>query len=92
LRLDELARDPERGTVRDLPYANMDHLRDCLIDLKTKTVHAKMVDRVHPAAFPYRMIKSGIFVGNEKQIIYFSLPPPEELRARHYRWWRSVNM
>lgn len=92
LRLDELARDPERGAVRDLPYANIDHLRDCLIDLQTKTVHAKMVDRIHPAAFPYRMIKSGIFVGNEKQLIYFPLPPPEELRARYYRWWRSVNM
>jgi len=92
LRLDELAQDPERGAVRDLPYTNMDHMRQCLVDLKTKTVHAKMVDRIYPAAFPYRMIKTGIFVGNEKQLVYFPLPPPEELRARHYRWWRSVNM
>ena len=92
LRLGELADDPERGAVRDLPYSNIGHLRQCLVDLKTKTVHAKMVNRVQPASFPYRTIKSGIFVGNAEQLIYFPLPSQEELRAKYYRWWRSANM
>lgn len=92
LRLDELAEDPERGAVRDLPYSDIGHLRQCLIDLKTKTVHAKMVNRVEPASFPYRTIKSGVFVGNVDQCRYFPLPSQEELRAKHYRWWRSANM
>lgn len=92
LRLGELAEDPEYGAVRDLPYSNIDHLRQCLVDLKTKTVHSKMVDRVHPAAFAYRMIKNGIFIGNERQFLYFPIPSQEELRAQHYRWWRSANM
>jgi hypothetical protein len=51
-----------------------------------------MVDRIHPASFPYRTIKSGIFVGNQNQLLCFPLPPKEELRAKHYRWWRSANM
>ena len=51
-----------------------------------------MVDRLSPAAFPYRMLKTGIFVGNEKQLMCFPLPPQEELRSKHYRWWRSANM
>jgi len=92
LRLGELAEDPERGAVRDLPYSDVGHLRQCLVDLKTKTVHAKMVNRVQPASFLYRTIKSGIFVGNEERLRYFPLPSQEELRARHYRWWRSANM
>jgi len=92
LRLGELAEDPERGEVRDLPYSNVGHLRQCLVDLKTKTVHAKMVNRVQPASFPYRTIKSGIFVGNVEQLRYFAMPSPEQLRAEHYRWWRSANM
>jgi len=92
LRLGELAANPERGDVRDLPYSNIGHLRQCLIDLKTKTVHAKMVNRVEPASFPYRTIKSGVFVGNEAQIRYFPMPSQEELRANYYRWWRSANM
>lgn len=92
LRLGELAQDPERGAVRDLPYSNINHLRQCLVDLRTKIVHTKMVNRVQSASFPYRTIKSGVFIGNQEQIRYFPLPSPEELRAKHYRWWRSANV
>jgi len=92
LRLGELTTDPERGDVRDLPYSNVGHLRQCLMDLQVKTVHTKMVNRVQPASFPYRTIKSGIFVGNGEQLVYFPMPPQKELRAKHYRWWRSANM
>lgn len=94
LRLGELAEDPERGDIRDLPYSNVPHLRQCLSDLKTKAAHTKMVDRVSPASFPYRTIKNGVFVGRatEEQLVYFPLPSPAELRAEHYHWWRSVNI
>lgn len=92
LRLGELATDPEGGAVRDLPYSNIAHLRQCLVDLKTKTVHTKMVNRIQPATFPYRTISSGIFVGNGDQVKFFAMPSQDELRSRHYRWWRSANM
>lgn len=92
LKLGELAKDPEYGRVGDLPYANIEHLRDCLVDLKKKTVHTKMVDRLHPASFPYRTIKSGLFVGNTEGLLFFPMPSSEELREKHYRWWRSANM
>ncbi len=92
LRLGELAENPEYGDVGDLPYGNIDHLRQCLVDLRTKTVHTKMVDRVHPATFPYRTIKSGLFIGNQEKLLYFPLPSREELRAKYYQWWRSANM
>lgn len=93
LRLGELAQDPQNGAVRDLPYTNIGHLRQCLMDLKAKgkTVNTKMVNRVEPATFPYRTIKSGIYVGNTSQLKYFPMPSQEELRAKHYRWWRSAN-
>lgn len=92
LRLGELAVDPEHGAVRDLPYCNMDHLRGCLVELKTKTVNTKMVNRIQPVSFPYRMIKNGIFIGNGKQLIYFPMPSAEELQTEHYPWWRSINL
>ncbi len=92
LRLGELAEDPENGEVADLPYANIDHLRQCLTDLSSKTVHSKMVDRIHPGTFPYRTIKSGIFVGNTKKLLYFPMPAHGELRTTNYNWWRSANM
>lgn len=92
LRLGELTEDPERGGVADLPYSRIGHLRQCLMELSTKAVGAKMVNRTESATFPYRTIKSGIFLGNEEDLMFFPLPPQEELREKHYRWWRSAEM
>jgi hypothetical protein len=92
LRLDELAVDPEMGEVGDLPYANMDHLRGVLKDLKSKPVATKMVDRTNPASFAYRTVKNGFYVGNGFKLLYYPMPSKEELRENNYRWWRSANM
>jgi hypothetical protein len=92
LELGLLAEDPEYGDARDLPYMYIDHLRECLMQLKTKTIQHKIVNRVQSVEFPYRMIKTGIFVGTEDELVYFPMPPREELRGKYYRWWRSANM
>ncbi len=92
LRLDELAEDPEMGQVGDLPYRNMDHLREVLMDMQTKPVATKMVDRVSPATFAYRTVKNGFYVGNETNMLYYPMPSNEELRDINYRWWRSAKM
>ena len=70
-----------------LTYDNTQHP----IELETKNINTKMVDRVHTTEYPYRMIDSGIYVGNRKELAYFPLPPREELRNKYYRWWRSAN-
>jgi hypothetical protein len=92
LQLGELASDPEYGALRDLPYNNIHHLRECLMDIKTKRIHTKMVNRVQAPQFPYRTIKNGIFIGKAEGLLYFPLPPREELRSKYYRWWRSANV
>lgn len=92
LRLGALARDPEFGEVGELPYEFLPHLRECLVELRDKTIHSKMVDRVHPVEFPYRMIQSGLFVGSQSELAYFPLPSRDELRDKYYRWWRSANL
>lgn len=91
LNLGELAHDPEHGEVQDLPYGNIQHLRELLVDVQSKTVHTKMVDRVHSVEYPYRMIDSGIYIGNQNELAFFPLPSRQELRNKHYRWWRSAN-
>jgi len=92
LRSGELAENPEYGPVGYLPYANIDHLRQCLVDLRTMTVHAKMVGRVSSASFPYRTLRMGLFVGNRERLMCFPGPSQEELRSCHCRWWRSADM
>jgi hypothetical protein len=92
LQLGALANDPEHGPIGDLPYDYIPHLRECLIELENKTIQNKMVHRVHAIEFPYRMIKSGIFVANGSGIAYFPLPSLEQLRSQYYQWWRSANI
>lgn len=92
LRLGELATDPDRGQIKDLPYENIDHLRSCLCQLKTKTVTTKLVERLHPASFSYRTLKSGLYYGTKEGLASFPLPSADVLRDKHYQWWRSANL
>jgi len=92
LRLGELAQDPEFGPIQDLPYPYIHHLRECLLEVQRENKPNKMVNRVQSVEFPYRMIKSGIFIGNTKGLLYFPLPSREALRNQYYQWWRSANL
>ena len=92
LRLDDLAKDPQNAEVGDLPYASIDHLRSCLMELRTKSVNTKMVDRIPASGIPFRTVKNGFFLGNAKKLIYFPLPDEKTLVEKHYRWWRSATM
>lgn len=92
LQLGELAKNPEHGAVNDLPYPFIHHLRECILELEEKRLHTKMVNRVQPVEFPYRMIKSGLYIGNTESLLYFPLPSRDELRGKYYRWWRSANL
>jgi hypothetical protein len=92
LRLGGLASDPRNADIGDLPYANVEHLRSCLVDLNSKQVTTKMVDRIPSGGIPYRTIKNGIFVGNQEKLIFFALPEEKKLVDKHYQWWRSATM
>ena len=92
LRLGGLAMDPRNADIGDLPYANVEHLRNCLVDLNSKQVTTKMVDRIPSGGIPYRTIKNGIFVGNQEKLIFFALPEEKKLVDKHYQWWRSATM
>jgi hypothetical protein len=92
LSLGDLARNPEFGSAQGLPYSNINHYRECLLELKTKTVIVKMVDRIHSTGFHFRMVKSGFYLGTAGRLLFFPMPSQETLRAQHYRWWRSAQM
>lgn len=92
LELGDLADDPESGSAQGLPYGNIDHYRECLVELRTKVVQVKMVDRIHSTAFPFRTVKSGVYLGNAGDMLFFPMPSQEVLQSEHYRWWRSAQM
>ena len=94
LTLGGLAQDPEFGSSEGLPYGNIDHYRECLLELggASKTAPVKILDRIHSEAFHFRTVKSGFYLGNGGELLYFAMPSHDELRNEHYRWWRSAQM
>ena len=91
MELDKLARDPDSPEVGDLPYRNIGHLRDCLRELQAKTDKAnKQVDRSMSGQVLFRTVKNGFFVGDGHEMLYYPLPPREQLEREYFTWWRSA--
>jgi len=90
LLLNKLANDPN-APIHNLPYANPDHLRDCLIKLNTTEGKlTKTVLRFMQGDLSYRTIKTGFFIGEKDRYLFYPFPSVEELEANHYSWWRSA--
>ncbi len=91
LALSGLADDPQHGRADDLPYDNVDHIRQCLVELATK--QTKTVDRVSQQTVLYRSVKngSGFFLGDPQKILYYPYPSRDELESKYYVWWRCAN-
>jgi len=93
LRLGELASDPEHGAMGDLPYENIEHLRSCLSQLRSKDVKSKIFDRSNPGVFLYRTVKNGVFIGNSREgLAVYTMLSSKEIKENHYDWWRSAHM
>lgn len=89
LRLGELAQDPEFGGCEDLPYENIDHLRQCLLEIRATKAQTKIVDRNHSIVFPYRLVDTGFYFGSGKEMAFYQMPTKAEMLNKYYNWWRS---
>ncbi len=92
LRLGELAENPESGNIRDLPYSHVEHLRDCLAQLRAGSGKpTKTVDRMPAMEVPWRTVEHGFFLAEPGAVRYYPLPTPKELQTTYYEWWRSAS-
>jgi hypothetical protein len=90
LKLNKLSSDPE-APIHNLPYPNPDHLRECISTLmQSEKRVTKTVIRQYKGELSYRTIKSGFFVGNQEDYLYFPMPSVRELESTYYSWWRSA--
>ncbi len=91
--LGELARDPEHGSTKNLPYGSIEHLRACVKELSAQPHKStKTVDRIPPVDFAYRTVQNGFYLGNGKELVYYPMPSEQELQTTHYIWWRSASL
>ena len=91
LKLNGLATDPLNGSIANLPYPNIDHLRDCLLGLRMGNAKpTKTVIRYLQGDLLYRTINEGLFVGDQNEMAFYPFPTLEELENKYYTWWRSA--
>jgi hypothetical protein len=91
LKLGKLATDPLKGSIENLPYTNVGHLRDCLEILKGEyEKHMKTVQRVFSGSLLYRTIESGFYVGSKDEILFYPYPDMTELENINYEFFRSI--
>ena len=91
LKLGELATNPLTGSVEQLPYSNIGHLRDCLEILKGEyEKHMKTVSRVYSGSLLYRTIERGFYIGSKDEIIYYPYPSLSELENINYEFFRAI--
>lgn len=92
MRLDGLATDPDHAEGKNLPYANLSHLRSCITSLgdgdgkKTKIVQRDL----RPDDFFY-VIENGFYLGDGEDFAHYPMPPEDALLGEHNRWWNSAN-
>ncbi|MCF3650956.1 hypothetical protein [Synoicihabitans lomoniglobus] len=92
LELGRLADDPEADGVENLPYLHLEHLRDCLRELRShpgKTT--KTVIRSLQCDVLFRTVHRGFYIAKTGGgFRFFPLPDRESLETKHYPWWRSA--
>jgi hypothetical protein len=92
LKLQQLATDPDAKNIDDLPYPNIDHLRDCLRELKAKPgKKSKTVIRYLSQDVLFRTLEKGFYVAKaDGGFRYFPMPSHDDLETVYFHWWRSA--
>ena len=92
LRLGNLRDDPEGEGIGDLPYPNLEHLRDCLRELDAKPQKTtKTVVRYLQQDVLFRTVQRGFYVAAANdEFRYFPMPSRVQLETIYYPWWRSA--
>ncbi len=90
--LGDLANEPLVQKVKNLPYSNIGHIRDCLIELASKGKTTKTINRIQHEHIPYRCIMNGFFVGDHSKMLYYPFPSLADMEKLHHYWWRSAEL
>lgn len=91
LQLGSLASDTDIHLDGQLSYGNIEHLRECLRSLRDHPDRmTKIVYRGMRPDILFSLIRSGLFVGDNREFRYFPMLSEEVLEADHTLWWHSA--
>lgn len=91
LKLGDLATNPHNSKVDYVPFANIDHLKDCLEILSGEyEKKMKTVQRVFSGSLLFRTIESGFYIGSKDEIVFYPYPTMDELKSINYEFYRAI--
>jgi hypothetical protein len=91
LKLGSLAHDPDADAEGTIPYQHLDHLRECLRSLQNHPERmTKIVNRGLRPDILFSHIRSGLFIGDSKELRCFPMPSEDVLERDHHLWWHSA--
>ncbi len=72
---------------------NLEHLKECIASVTSDRLKkVKNVERSRTDKFGYQIIKAGIYVGTNRDLVFYPMPSKEEVRMHHYDWGRSAQI
>jgi len=90
-RLDGLATDPEKSSASNLPYPDINHLRECLTALRYKSDKmTKIVRREMNRQILYYTVGDGFYIGDQQNFAFYPMPSRDDLESTHRLWWSSA--
>jgi len=91
MELGALAVDPALAPAEDLPYAHIEHLRECLIGLLQQPEKpTKTINRYLKGDISFALIRNGFYIGDQEEFCHYPFPALEVLQRDHFDWWRSA--
>ncbi len=92
MELGHLADDPEAENIEALPYPNLEHLRDCMRELRLKPGKStKTVIRYLQQDVLFRTLHGGFYIAKAGGAFrFFPFPSQKALETEHFAWWRSA--
>lgn len=89
----KIDRDSQGHLSQSLPYADREHIEDCLNELEANPQKAsKTVDRNPSLQGFFNTIDSGFYVGDPTGTRHYAFPDQQSLERDHYNWWRSASL
>jgi hypothetical protein len=88
-----LERDARGRLAGDLPYANPNHLFDCLAEVEraAEEKRTKTVSRNPSTQGFFRALRRGFFLGDADGLRWYPFPAREQLEIHHAWWWHSAS-
>lgn len=90
MKLGPLARDL-CAPAGNLPYANLEHLRNCLTSLRERSDKpTKILNRDTQLDDLFYMVEGGFFVAGGGVLLHYPMPDEDTLNRDHRTWWHAA--